>query len=272
MGMEDDVLLLGRIVRAWRRRSMGDFVRLLAYNLGLVLTGKYWKISEAYDRSFDRRFNVETAGTEEAEFLTADNKLRSHAKAYEPVTEEIMQSVLGMLPPLDLSNFLFIDLGSGKGRALFVAASYPFREIIGVEYSKELHEVATRNVRTYRNPDQKCFDIKPVCADATTFDLPRYPTVCVMNNPFDESMVAVAARNFDESVRAAPRPFFLLYLNAYYPTPIDVLDGWSRLCEGWLGRCRYAVWQWDEGMSSKLRADGAHGFRYQEELPPRDRP
>src|SRR4051794_33426160 len=243
MRIEDDILLLGRIVRAWRRRSTGDFGRLLAYNLGLVLTGKYREISDAYDQSFDRRFNVETAGTEEPAFLTADSKLRAHAAAYEPVTEQVMRSLLEMLPTLDLSDFLFVDLGSGKGRALFEAASYPFRQIIGVEYSSELHEVATRNVRTYRNPAQRCFNIKPVLADATSFSLPWYPTVCFMNNPYDESLITVTAKHLDRSVRSAPRPFFLLYINSYHTAPIDALQGWSRLRDGWLGRWRYAIWQ-----------------------------
>ena len=252
MRIEDDIRPLGRLVRAWRRRSIGDFGRLLAYNLGLVLSGKYREISDAYDQSFDRQFSVETAGTEEPAFLTADSKLRAHARAYEPVTEQIMRSLLEMLPALELSDFLFVDLGSGKGRALFVAASYPFRQIIGVEYSSELHEVAQRNVLTYRNPAQKCFNIKPVLADATSFGLPWYPTVCFMNNPYDESLITVTAQHLDRSVRSAPRPFFLLYINSYHTAPIDALQGWSRLRDGWLGRWRYTIWQWDGGTTATV--------------------
>lgn len=259
MRIEDDTLLLGRIVRAWRRRSIRDFGRLLAYNLSLLLTGKYREISDVYDQSFDRRFKVETAGTEEPAFLTADSRLREHAKAYEPVTEQIMRSLLGMLPPLDPRDFLFVDLGSGKGRALFIAANYPFRQIIGVEYSNELHEVATRNVHTYRNIDQKCFNIKPVLADATSFALPWYPTICFMNNPYDESLVKVTAKHLDSSVRSTPRPFFLVYANAYYTAPIDALEGWSRLADGWLGRCQYAIWQWDGAKFPTARPDAISG-------------
>jgi tRNA G46 methylase TrmB len=32
------------------------------------------------------------------------------------------------------SQYTFIDVGSGKGRVLFVAAEYPFRKVIGVEF------------------------------------------------------------------------------------------------------------------------------------------
>ncbi|SEK30663.1 class I SAM-dependent methyltransferase [Nitrosovibrio tenuis] len=247
--MKRDILLFSRVIRAWRRRSVSDFVRLVTYNLGLIATGKYWKSSHPFDQSFDRRFNVETAGTEEPEFLTAEEDLKAHAKGYEPVTEGQMRTLFGMLPGLDLSNFLFLDLGSGKGRALFVAASYPFKEIIGVEYSHELHEMAVRNVHTYRNPAQKCFNIKPVRADATTFCLPEYPTVCFINNPYDESMIVRTIENIEQSARSAPRFFLIIYIHAYYPGPIDAMHGWSRICEGSLGRSSYVIWQWDSGIS-----------------------
>lgn len=243
--MKHEISLFDRVARAWRRRSITEFSGLLIYNLGLIATGKYWKASHAFDRSFDLRCNVETAGTEEPAFLTAEDALKTHAKAYEPITEQSIQALLGMLPPLDLGTFIFIDLGSGKGRALFVAAEYPFRRIIGVEYSRELHEVAMRNVGTYRNPAQKCLDINPVCADATTFSLTGYPTICFMNNPFDASMIARTAQHIDQSVRSTPRPFFIVYIHAYYTDPIDAMLGWSRICAGSLGPSPYVIWQWN---------------------------
>ena len=82
--MKHDVRLLGRVVRAWRRRSVGEFGRLLVYNLGLIARGKYREASHAFDQSFDHRFNVETAGTEEPGFLTAEDNLKAHARGYEP--------------------------------------------------------------------------------------------------------------------------------------------------------------------------------------------
>ena len=116
--MKYDIVLCGRVIRAWRRRSVLGFSRLLIYNLVLIATGKYSEISHPFDQSFDRIFNVETAGTEEPKFLTAEEALKVHAKGYEPVTKEHMQALLAMLPHLELTDFIFLDFGSGKGRAL----------------------------------------------------------------------------------------------------------------------------------------------------------
>ena len=50
---------------------------------------------------------------------------------------------------LDYQRFGFVDVGSGKGRALLLASDYPFREIIGVELSPELDRVARANIARY---------------------------------------------------------------------------------------------------------------------------
>lgn len=234
-----DIALFPRLLRAWRRRSLRDFGRLLAYNVGLVASGKYEQENHAFDPAFDRRFNVETAGTEEPGFLTAEHDLKFHARGYEPVTERMMRALLEMLPDTDLVSYSFIDFGSGKGRALFVAAEYPFRQIIGLEYSQELHEVASRNVATYRNP-VKNVSISRRCAWM------QRPSGCrnIINNPFDESLIARTASNIDGSVRAFPRPCFIIHLHSYYPDPIDALSGWCRIHERSSGRSSYIIWQY----------------------------
>src|SRR3981081_102097 len=47
----------------------------------------------------------------------------------------------------DFSQYTFIDVGSGKGRVLFVAAGDPFRKGIGVEVSNALHDDALANLK-----------------------------------------------------------------------------------------------------------------------------
>jgi hypothetical protein len=42
----------------------------------------------------------------------------------------------------DFRDFVFVDLGSGKGRTLLMASDYPFRCIVGVELLPALHQAA----------------------------------------------------------------------------------------------------------------------------------
>lgn len=53
-----------------------------------------------------------------------------------------------MLDRLDIRGAaeVFLDYGSGKGRALIMAAQYPFRRILGVEFSPQLSLIASQNI------------------------------------------------------------------------------------------------------------------------------
>ncbi len=114
---------------------------------------------------------------------------------------------------LNINDFTFIDLGSGKGRTLLMASDYPFRRIIGVELLPSLHQIALENVRQYKSESQKCFALESICADATAFPLPTDPLVIFLFNPFPESGMRQVVANLEQSLREHPRPVFVLYHN-----------------------------------------------------------
>ena len=47
----------------------------------------------------------------------------------------------------DPSDVTFVDFGSGKRRVVLIAAFFPLKAIIGVELSRELHEIALETLR-----------------------------------------------------------------------------------------------------------------------------
>jgi SAM-dependent methyltransferase len=113
----------------------------------------------------------------------------------------------------DFSEFTFIDIGSGKGRALLMAADYPFRRILGIELLPELHRVAKENIAKYKSDSQRCFVIDCVLSDARDFAFPPEPTVLYLFNPLPESGLARMISNLEHSLREHPRPIFVLYHN-----------------------------------------------------------
>ncbi len=72
---------------------------------------------------------------------------------------------------------------------LFVAAEYPFRKVIGVEFSNALHDDAVANLKRYRFPKRRCADIEPVHADAREFEFPNDNLVIYLFNPFGEEVM-----------------------------------------------------------------------------------
>jgi SAM-dependent methyltransferase len=112
-------------------------------------------------------------------------------------------------------QFIFIDFGSGKGRTLLLAARFPFRKVIGVEYCAQLNEVARRNVRKFPVSARQCQEIEIVEADATEFPIPDEPLVLFLNNPFAEPVMARVVNNMAVSFRRRPRRILVIYFWPY---------------------------------------------------------
>jgi hypothetical protein len=113
----------------------------------------------------------------------------------------------------DFSEFTFIDIGSGRGRALLMAADYPFRRILGIELLPELHRVAKENIAKYKSESQRCFSIDCVLGDVVEFVFPPEPIVLYLFNPLPETGLARLISNLEHSLREHPRPVFILYHN-----------------------------------------------------------
>jgi len=140
---------------------------------------------------------------------------RFHSE-YQPTDPAAFHEMLDTLQEraaLDFSEFAFVDLGSGKGRTLLMASDYPFRKVVGVELLASLHQIAQENLLKYKNDSQKCLALESVCADATEFALPDGGLVLYLFNPFPESGMRRVVKNLEQTLRANPRPVYVLYHN-----------------------------------------------------------
>jgi SAM-dependent methyltransferase len=86
--------------------------------------------------------------------------------------------------PLAPERSTFVDVGSGMGRVVLLASRRPFRQIVGVEISPALHEIARDNRARFRAADVRCRDVRLVRADAAAFTFPRGDLVVYLYNPF----------------------------------------------------------------------------------------
>jgi SAM-dependent methyltransferase len=131
---------------------------------------------------------------------------------YQPTDPALFHEMLDKLD-IDFRQFVFIDIGSGKGRVLLMAADYPFRKIVGVELLPELHRIAQENIRKYKSESQKCFSIESVCRDARDFVFPPEPMVLYLFNPLPEWGLVTLLANLERSLAQDPSPLFVLYHN-----------------------------------------------------------
>ena len=135
---------------------------------------------------------------------------------YQPTESAIFHEMVGALSAqagFDFRDFIFIDLGSGKGRTLLMASDYPFRRIVGVELLPALNQAAQENLSRYQSKSQKCSAIESICADATEVPFPVEPTLLFLFNPFPKSGLRRVIDHLEQSLRAHPRTVYVLYHN-----------------------------------------------------------
>jgi SAM-dependent methyltransferase len=202
----------------------------------LRVHGLFGSVRLAYDKAcarpvhgpsaYDRERGVSTDGNEDVLDLTTERHDDLHlCVRYQPTADTIVREMIEV-QPIDYEDATFVDLGSGKGRVLLVAAEYPFKQIVGVEFARELHEIARANL-ALRYPYQSARTAEfmhrlesdyPAARllnkDATAYEFPSGPVVLFMANPFRDAIMRTVLQNAERSVRAHPRPFFVLYRQA----------------------------------------------------------
>ena len=180
---------------------------------------------------FDLKHEIETSARVHTSDLVIKSPNWIHAIPYIPTPPGFLTEVLRGFT-IDFEKFTFVDFGSGKGRVLLMASDFPFRRIIGVEFSPELHKVAQRNIQLYKSATQKCRDISSVCMDFTSFELPSGAIFAFLYNPASKEVTSILARNIMRSLSVAPRELWIVYA-----TPHDVFDGESALKKLRTGEC-----------------------------------
>ena len=167
------------------------------------------------DAVFDSQYQVDTGGVVRPKPESVVGGNWDMGVSYQAIDANCFTAALQSLS-IEHSHFTFMDLGSGKGRALLLASTFPFRRVIGVEYCEELNEIARQNVANYPAPARRCSDIDIITADATTCAIPEGPLVLFFFNPFGERVMAKVVENVMASYKRSPRQIILIYDTPYF--------------------------------------------------------
>jgi SAM-dependent methyltransferase len=167
------------------------------------------------DARYDAENHVDTGGLTHLEKLSITSPNRRFGVAHIATDPEEFARGVSQLP-IRHEEFVFVDLGSGKGRALLLAREYPFRRIIGVEFARELHQIAETNTRRRGRIELHCMDV-------VEFDFPLEPLVVFLYNPFGPEVMARVAQRLYASYVASPRLMYVLYINPFYVEPWQAL-------------------------------------------------
>jgi SAM-dependent methyltransferase len=185
------------------------------------LRGRYERWVEA---RFDRRYGIDTGGVhDDLRALGAGGEHCDLAYGYEGVQPAAFHAIV-RAAAIAPGEFVCVDFGSGKGRALVLAAECGFRRVIGVELAVQLHDIAQRNVAAFhsRRPSAPPIDLH--CGDAVNLPLPEGDLMLFFFNPFGKAVLGKVAGNITRALRERPRQIVIAYRNPLHAEVFDELD------------------------------------------------
>jgi hypothetical protein len=127
------------------------------------------------------------------------------------IAPSALQSALAALP-VKYEDFTFVDVGCGKGRALLIAAEFPFQRLVGIEITSELSRVSQANLALFPQWKDR---ISVVNQDAVRFVYPDTPLVLFLYNPFLTPVFRRVLANLVRQLRQSPRRVYLLFADIY---------------------------------------------------------
>jgi hypothetical protein len=205
-----------RLFQHARANGFGSSVALVGKNL--VWPVCEWVIRRrirAHQR-FDMKYGLDTQMPIRARHLELSAPGGRFAHHYEGTPIPLIRKIVRKLGT-DLQRFTFIDLGSGKGRVLLITSQYPFKSVIGVEFSETLHNIAEENIAKFDRVGLTKVRPTSINMDAGAFDFSKVgDKVIFCNNPFTAGLMLKVLDNLQFSLKQNKNEGIVIYL-----TPIS---------------------------------------------------
>ena len=166
-------------------------------------------VHRASERIQEIRYGIKTTGwvsEEKLGFTPGDGRLHYTALPYASI-----KRLLSTVAPNSQKD-VFVDWGSGMGRVLVLASAYPYRKVLGVEYSPDLCAAAERNLNQAR-VKRRCGSIGIINVDAREFLIPEDSSVMFFFNPFRGDLLTEVVRHIRDSWITHRRPITFLVSN-----------------------------------------------------------
>jgi|GEM_PF-489744 len=168
---------------------------------------------------FDARFGTDTEEMMNlgalGHIVSAPGRARDRVvHDYQTLSADVVEVPLRMSLPPDRKDFVFVDLGCGKGKPLLVASRFPFKRIVGVDISESVIAIARSNIENFGKHEaaasKERFEL--VVTPVESFVFPKEPLVVYMYNPFPPATMELVLDKLVASLRETRRDVLLMYV------------------------------------------------------------
>ncbi len=165
------------------------------------------------DFQFEKKYQIDTKQIIPLTEYDMTKTALQDANYYEGISVSFYKKMIRHIP-LPMNDYTFIDLGSGKGKALILATEDSFKNVIGVEFSPPIHAIAQSNIARYKKISQNSTQISLYCQNAQDFKFPKENIIIFLYNPFSGQLLDEVLTNIEQHiVQNKDRKIFILYRN-----------------------------------------------------------
>lgn len=162
----------------------------------------------ASESAKEKQLNIETR-----EFKSSKSAQYFH---YQGAAYQVLEKIFGNLEKKYFA-YRFMDIGCGKGRAVFMAERAGFNDLTGIELDQELVATAQDNLERYANKRQES-RIKFINVNAVNFEYGNRPTVYFLFNPFNQLVLEKVIRRIQST---GSEESLFIYMNPKYRKPFE---------------------------------------------------
>jgi hypothetical protein len=185
---------------------------------------------------FDRLHGVDTGGLIAGDDLRSGHRHDVFSTAYYGMAPSRLRWVLDSWAAdkthPGISDYSFVDLGCGKGRAVMLASEFGFRVIIGVELHPGLAAIARRNLARWKQDRKNRCPVEILRQEATEFVFPPGACLLYLFNPFATPVVERLIERIEADFATRSGLLDLVYFNPEAEDLLDAHPGFTRLWSG----------------------------------------
>ncbi len=157
-----------------------------------------------FELTKDKEYRIKTT------FITqqGENKDNFHYQgASYFILEQLFEQLYKTYP-----TYKVIDIGCGKGRALFVAERKGFNQLLGIDIEKDLVGLAIENTKayTFKRPESSIVFLEQ---DALQLSISAEPCIYYLFNPFSDVVMKPFLKHL---LQTSQQDFIIVYLNPKY--------------------------------------------------------
>jgi predicted RNA methylase len=141
---------------------------------------------------------------------------------HEPTPVAVCEFLLARVPTDFVKRATFVDVGSGMGRVVLLAAQYAYRRVVGVERRRRLFATSRENIAIATGLVRKTGRLDLINCDITEYAWPAGDLVIFMFNPFGPELVRDTLARALESRTDRDRVKLLFHPTAYAPSCVRI--------------------------------------------------